>query len=158
MIQKIQKEKAERTCPVCFDDANCKHQAKIACCKHKFCFDCIFYWGTKCKNVCPLCKKKYNTIVKVDYKTNAEKIFDIPDTDIFTLEQESFNTEEDSQAYAISCEICNQEIFQDEQVISCDCEKCLNLSDSHNEGDILYTHFTCAQSQNLIDPYTGEYV
>ena len=138
----MKKEKEQKTCPVCFDDAKCKHQAKISSCKHKFCFDCIFYWGTKCKNVCPLCKQKFNTIVKVDCKTNEEKIFDIPDTDVFKVVE--IPEEEDMTQLQYLCEICNHEILHDDQVISCDCENCLNLHDANEDQDIKYTHFTCA--------------
>ena len=42
--------------------------------RHKFCFDCIFNWGTKEENLCPLCKQKFNSILKKDENGDSQKI------------------------------------------------------------------------------------
>jgi len=38
---------------------------------HAFCFDCINSWGTTRENTCPLCKKRFKTITKVDLASGS---------------------------------------------------------------------------------------
>jgi hypothetical protein len=47
------------------------NEARINCCGHKYCSECIFNWATKEENNCPLCKQKFNLIYKK--KENGEE-------------------------------------------------------------------------------------
>ena len=51
-------------------------------CGHKFCYPCIMDWS-KVNNHCPLCKMKFNQVIKIDKKQkiegqNGEKVGFIP--------------------------------------------------------------------------------
>ena len=44
--------------------------ATIECCEHRFCYECIYNWALKSSNTCPNCKKKFNSIKKLDFAMN----------------------------------------------------------------------------------------
>lgn len=54
--------KDEPECPICLSKIE-KDSARINCCNHIFCFDCIKEW-TDVANQCPLCKKRISRIQK----------------------------------------------------------------------------------------------
>jgi hypothetical protein len=54
--------KDEPECPICLNKIE-KDSARINCCNHIFCFDCIREW-TDVANQCPLCKKRISRIQK----------------------------------------------------------------------------------------------
>mmetsp|Transcript_213 Transcript_213/g.377 ORF Transcript_213/g.377 Transcript_213/m.377 type:complete len:433 (+) Transcript_213:62-1360(+) len=56
---------ADFTCAICLDcPATCEEVARISCCTHRFCFDCIDKWA-KTENRCPCCKARFRTIERV---------------------------------------------------------------------------------------------
>jgi hypothetical protein len=48
-------------CSICFDAITV--QGRLNSCEHPFCFECISTWAEKA-NVCPLCKRRFNSITK----------------------------------------------------------------------------------------------
>lgn len=57
-------EQSEVQCGICLEES-IKLQGLLSCCKHTFCFDCIDKWS-QTSNTCPLCKKRFKQISKVD--------------------------------------------------------------------------------------------
>lgn len=53
----------EGSCVICLSPPS--EVAKINCCDHVFCFDCILQWS-KVENTCPLCKSRFESISRVD--------------------------------------------------------------------------------------------
>lgn len=46
---------------------------KLDTCTHVFCFDCIKDWSGV-TNECPLCKRRFNQIVKVKWNESGEPV------------------------------------------------------------------------------------
>ena len=49
-------------------------KANISCCDHSFCFECIEKWAKKYSNNCPVCKLKFNKIIRTDKTGKTEEI------------------------------------------------------------------------------------
>lgn len=62
---------AEELCTICMEE-NISIRASIPCCDHTFCFDCIMKWS-KHENTCPLCKKRFRQIDKIESSGNIER-------------------------------------------------------------------------------------
>lgn len=58
-------------CTICMEE-NISVRASIPCCDHTFCFDCIVKWS-KQENTCPLCKKRFRQIDKIESSGNNER-------------------------------------------------------------------------------------
>lgn len=58
--QSIKPEEQDKICAIC--QSPMETPARIECCSHQFCFECLKHWGTSCANTCPLCKKRFNAI------------------------------------------------------------------------------------------------
>jgi hypothetical protein len=56
-------ERKKETCTICIEDIDHAKEARIDGCAHKFCFECIHSWASKCENTCPNCKVKFKKIV-----------------------------------------------------------------------------------------------
>ena len=67
-------EQQEKMCAVCQCEMEHGSIAKIECCTHQFCFDCIKHWGTTCANTCPLCKKRFNSIKHKNEKGEEQEL------------------------------------------------------------------------------------
>jgi len=92
------------------DDIKEEAEAKIECCDHKFCFDCINNWATKSENSCPLCKKKFNKIFYLDSDFK----------DLTAVVPDKSNIAEDEA----ECLICDEVIYEDQHYAICDvCEE-----------------------------------
>jgi hypothetical protein len=63
------KEEPEPECSICMDAISIKGTLS---CDHIFCYSCIFDWS-KQENSCPLCKKKFKEIKKVDPSKKTKK-------------------------------------------------------------------------------------
>eukprot|EP00592_Proboscia_alata_P005464 CAMPEP_0194382142 /NCGR_PEP_ID=MMETSP0174-20130528/58355_1 /TAXON_ID=216777 /ORGANISM="Proboscia alata, Strain PI-D3" /LENGTH=704 /DNA_ID=CAMNT_0039167197 /DNA_START=94 /DNA_END=2208 /DNA_ORIENTATION=+ len=53
------------SCCICQDEPSKHELAKINCCQHKFCFNCIEKWSER-ENTCPLCKARFAKIERVN--------------------------------------------------------------------------------------------
>jgi len=51
-------------CGICFEEKY-SHIGKLDCCKHAYCFDCIFKWSES-SNTCPQCKRRISKISKIN--------------------------------------------------------------------------------------------
>ena len=88
----MSKEKQLITCTICIEEMKETQLAKIECCTHKFCYECIKNWATKQSNTCPNCVKKFNQIT---YKENGlEKTFEVEDKGQ-SSDEESYGSESD---------------------------------------------------------------
>ena len=58
---KKKKDEEIYECPICMEKI--ETLAKLDCCEHKFCFECIKKWGKECSNQCPICRKRFKSIV-----------------------------------------------------------------------------------------------
>ena len=109
--------------------------AAIECCKHKFCYKCIHYWATEKKNVCPMCKQKFNHIKKWS-------VTHIPDKNV------------DQSMWIRRCRVCRQDISRGQPYLQCE--------DNHGRFyrvyNGCYAHLNCAKSESLLDPNTGQYL
>jgi len=65
-----EERKDEPECPICISKIETE-SARINCCNHIFCFDCIKDWSERA-NQCPLCKKRFSKIQK--YSRSGVKI------------------------------------------------------------------------------------
>lgn len=57
-------------CCICQDVVELLAQGFLPVCEHKFHFECIVTWS-KVTNLCPLCKKKFNQVTRVDSDGNV---------------------------------------------------------------------------------------
>ncbi len=73
-FEALSEKNQEVTCRICLEDLEKNNECKIECCSHRFCYDCIFNWSTKEENLCPLCKQKFNSILKKDENGVYKKI------------------------------------------------------------------------------------
>lgn len=90
----------EKICTICIEEVKETHLAKIECCNHVFCKDCIHEWAFKTENTCPNCKKSFNKII-----TKTEEI-KVPD-------------KSELKKDALECEICEQVITDEERHLHC---------------------------------------
>jgi len=58
-------EGEDSMCSICLDEPSIYEVASIDGCSHKFCFICIEKWADK-ENTCPLCRKRFNVISRVN--------------------------------------------------------------------------------------------
>ena len=52
----MKSEEADKICVICYCNPEESILARIECCAHIFCYECIKDWATKGENSCPLCK------------------------------------------------------------------------------------------------------
>ena len=90
----------EKICTICIEEVKETHLAKIECCNHVFCKDCIHEWAFKTENTCPNCKKSFNKII-----TKTEEI-KVPD-------------KSELKKDALECEICEQVIADEGRHLHC---------------------------------------
>ena len=105
-LAKMDTRVQQETCTICIEEIKPECEARIECCSHRFCFDCINGWATKSENSCPLCKKKFNKITYKDVCLN-DQFVKIPD--------KSNNAEED-----LECLICDEVIEENQAFTICE--------------------------------------
>ena len=72
------------SCHICFRELLPEKEAKLENCVHKFCFECIHEWAATTKNVCPVCKKKFNRLTRKDPESKeGELTVEIEDKNIY---------------------------------------------------------------------------
>ena len=64
-------EKQNVTCAICFEEKEEQLQAKLNCCSHTYCYDCIKQWTKDSENTCPQCKLE---ITKITFKDSDNVI------------------------------------------------------------------------------------
>jgi len=57
-------------CGICFEEKY-DFAGAIECCKHSYCYDCIYKWSSSC-NTCPQCKRRFNKISKINVSTGKK--------------------------------------------------------------------------------------
>lgn len=66
-------------CSICYEEI--KERGYLDCCDHMFCFPCIYKWSSS-SNTCPICKRRFKSIVKevcfwcckkIDYEKEISK-------------------------------------------------------------------------------------
>ena len=82
-------------CPICIEQI--KFESRLENCIHKFCFECIHCWATQSKNLCPMCKQKFNKIIKMKDDMTGEEIIEVDDLDVDAVEEQE----------NLNCRICN---------------------------------------------------
>ena len=93
-------ENKDNICPVCIEELDPKKEARLENCVHKFCFPCIHCWATQNKNLCPMCKQKFNKIYKMKDDLTGEEVVEVDDLDVDAEE-----TQEN-----LMCRICDLRI------------------------------------------------
>lgn len=59
-------------CCICLDSIGNNDRVRITSCRHKFHYSCIKEWSKK-ENTCPLCKRRFNFIVRNRVKENVRR-------------------------------------------------------------------------------------
>ncbi|VUZ49783.1 unnamed protein product [Hymenolepis diminuta] len=62
-------EAKSNNCGICWNSLN-MHYANPACCRHKFCYNCLKRWA-EINNSCPLCRKRFQEMLI--YNRNGSK-------------------------------------------------------------------------------------
>lgn len=104
----------DATCAICCDVI--KNLANPGCCKHDFCRVCLQEWSMN-KNVCPLCKKQYHSIIV--YERNKKK-----EISISKPKEEEISNEDDEEDFDLSesvCYVCGSGIDEANILV---CDKC----------------------------------
>lgn len=80
-------EQVFEDCPICLEKQDSTTTAKLDCCQHTFCFDCIKKWGEK-SNECPVCRRRYHRISSHESTTeNTDEVtVEVPDRDFHDFE------------------------------------------------------------------------
>ena len=70
----MSEEKKNELCTICIEELTSHNLAKIDCCDHKFCYDCISGWAQQSSNTCPNCKSAFHKITKKDFQGNEIEV------------------------------------------------------------------------------------
>lgn len=70
--KRTKKKSCTEKCCICLDSINNSDRVRITSCRHKFHYSCIKEWSKK-ENTCPLCKRRFNFIVRNKVKENVRR-------------------------------------------------------------------------------------
>ncbi|KAE8710538.1 Detected protein of confused Function [Hibiscus syriacus] len=124
--EKIEQTKAEvikQVCGVCLSKEDKRRlRGKLNCCSHYFCFTCIMEWS-KVESRCPLCKQRFETIIKPARSTAGVDLRDVV-IQIPKRDQAYQPSEEELRSYLdpytnVICSECSQG-GDDELMLLCD--------------------------------------